>query len=117
MIDIKTRTREFALRIINVHTALPQTTVAQVIGNQLLRAGTSVGAHYREASRSRSTAEFIAKIEVGVQELEESIYWLELILAAELLPQPRLASLMQEANELIAILISCSKKAKEAKRS
>ena len=73
MFDLRDRTKAFALRIIKVYTALPKTTEAQVIGKQILRSGTSVGAHYREAKRARSTAEFISKIEGGNQELEERI--------------------------------------------
>ncbi len=70
--DLKSRTKQFALRIVRLFSALPTTTVAQVIGKQLLRSGTSVGAHYREAYRSRSDAEFISKLEGGLQELEET---------------------------------------------
>jgi len=73
------RTRDFALRVIRLYSALPKTTEAQVIGKQLLRSGTSVGAHWREGSRARSDAEFISKIEGGLQELEESVYWMELL--------------------------------------
>jgi four helix bundle protein len=73
------RTREFALRIIRLYTALPQQTVAQVLGKQMLRSGTSVGAHYREAQRAKSDADFINKIEGALQELEETAYWLELL--------------------------------------
>jgi four helix bundle protein len=70
--DLKVRTREFALRIIRLYTALPRTTEAQVIGKQVPRSGTSVGANYREATRARSSAEFISKIETALQELEET---------------------------------------------
>ena len=73
-VDLKVRTREFAIRIIRLYSALPKTTVAQVIGKQMLRSGTSVGAHYREGVRSRSNAEFISKLEGGLQKLEETNY-------------------------------------------
>jgi len=76
--DLKERTREFALRIVRCYAALPRTTVAQVLGKQMLRAGTSVGAHYREGVRSRSDAEFVSKLDGALQELEETCYWLEL---------------------------------------
>ena len=76
VVDLKMRTKKFALRIIRLYSAVPKTTEAQVIGKQLLRSGTSVGAHYRESTRARSTAEFISKLEGGLQELEESAYWL-----------------------------------------
>jgi four helix bundle protein len=82
MFDLRDRTKSFALRIVKLYTALPKTTEAQVLGKQVLRSGTSVGAHYREAIRARSNAEYISKIEVGLQELEESIYWLELLAEA-----------------------------------
>src|ERR1044071_8043457 len=102
-VDLETRTTDFALRIIKLFSALPKTTEAQVIGKQLIRSGTSVGAHYREAKRARSTAEFISKIESGLQELEETIYWLELLIDSGIIPQARLANLCQEADELMAI--------------
>jgi four helix bundle protein len=71
-VDLRTRTKQFALRIVRLFAALPKSTEAQVIGKQLLRSGTSVGAHYREANRARSEAEFISKLEAGLQELDES---------------------------------------------
>lgn len=110
--DLRQRTKQFALRIIRLYSALLKTTEAQVIGKQLLRSGTSVGAHYREAVRSRSTAEFVSKIEGGLQELEESAYWMELLVESDIMPQARLNELQQEANELTAILVTCSKNAK-----
>jgi len=115
MKDLKTRTKEFALRIIRLFGALPKSTEAQVIGKQLLRSGTSVGAHYREATRARSNAEFISKIEGGMQELEESAYWLELLADAQIFPQEKLSPLMKEADELMAILVTCVKKTKDEK--
>ncbi|WP_205749185.1 four helix bundle protein [Desulfopila sp. IMCC35008] len=116
MKDLKSRTKEFALRIIRLYTALPKSTEAQVIGKQLLRSGTSVGAHYREGTRARSDAEFISKIEGGLQELEESCYWLELLLEAEIMTEKQLSGLMHEADELTAILITCVKNTKVKKR-
>ncbi|MEX1027018.1 MAG: four helix bundle protein [Candidatus Paceibacterota bacterium] len=111
-IDLKTRTKNFALRVIRLYSALPTKTEAQVIGKQVLRSGTSVGAHYREASRSRSIAEFISKIEGGFQELEETAYWIELLVESGIVEATRLADVQQEADELTAILITCAKKAK-----
>lgn len=113
--DLKQRTKAFALRIIKLYSALPTTTVAQTIGKQVLRSGTSIGAHYREASRARSTAEYISKIELALQELEETAYWLELLIESEIFTQQKLESLHQETNELIAILVTLSKKAKTEK--
>ena len=111
--DLKKRTKDFALRIIRVYSSLPKETVAQVIGKQVLRSGTSVGAHYREACRSRSHAEFISKIEGGLQELEETVYWLELLIESGLISQSRLNLLLHESDELIAILVASVKKAKQ----
>jgi four helix bundle protein len=112
-VDLRTRTKQFALRIIRVFAALQKTTEAQVIGKQLLRAGTSVGAHYREATRARSDAEFISKLEGGLQELEESAYWMELLSEGGIVVPARLFELQKEADELTAILITCVKRAKE----
>lgn len=109
---MKTRTRGYALRVIRLYSALPKTTEAQVIGKQMLRSGTSVGAHYREVFRARSNAEFISKLEGGLQELEESRYWMELLVEAMTIPERRLAELMKEADELTSILITCVKNVK-----
>ncbi|MFO0848845.1 MAG: four helix bundle protein [Gemmataceae bacterium] len=104
--DLKVRTRQFAVRVIRLYCALPQSPLGQTLGKQLLRAGTSVGAHYREAHRARSDAEFISKLEGGLQELEETAYWLELLVEAGVIPPEQLAPLQQEAGELTAILIA-----------
>jgi four helix bundle protein len=116
-IDLKTRTKKFALRIINLYTALPQNTVSQIIGKQLLRSGTSVGAHYCEGARSRSNAEFVSKLEGGLQELEETIYWLELIIEASIFDHKEVDGLIAEAHELSAILTTCAKKVKRRNSS
>jgi four helix bundle protein len=113
--DLSARTKEFALRVIRLYCALPKTTEAQVLGKQALRSGTSVGAHYREAVRARSAAEFVSKIEGGLQESEETTYWLELIADAGIIPQTRLIELFKEAQELIAILVASAKTAKQNK--
>jgi len=86
------------------------------MGKQILRSGTSVGAHYREAARARSTAEFISKLEGGLQELEETIYWLEFITESEISSPANLPSPTQEAKELNAILTTCVKNAKAKKK-
>src|SRR5436189_6135143 len=101
--DLRVRTKAFALRVIRLYVALPKTTEAQVIGKQVLRSGTSVGAHYHEAKRARSTAEFTSKIEGGLQELEETIYWLDLLGDSEIVSASRVSDICHEANELIAI--------------
>jgi four helix bundle protein len=113
--DLRERTKAFALRIIRMYVSLPTAPEAQVLGKQVLRSATSVGAHYREACKSRSTAEFISKIEGGQQELEETSYWLELLVGSGIVPAKRLAALQQEAEELAAIFASSAITAKNRK--
>jgi four helix bundle protein len=119
MNDLKERTKEFALSIIRLYSGLPKTTEAQVIGKQLLRSGTSVGAHYREGSRARSDAEFVSKLEGGLQELEETSYWLELL--AEIMKEKSekikedVKKIQIESRELNAILTTCVKNVKSRK--
>jgi four helix bundle protein len=113
--DLRARTKAFALRIIRLYSSLPKATETQVLGKQVLRSGTSVGAHYREATRARSPAEFISKIEVGLQELEETTYWLELLIEARFVDESRLCELLREAEELTAIFVSSAKTAKKSR--
>ncbi|HZF02361.1 MAG TPA: four helix bundle protein [Methylomirabilota bacterium] len=111
--DLRVRTKEFAHRIIRLYVALPKNNaVAQVLGRQVLRSGTSVGANYREAHRARSKSEFISKIGECLKEADETLYWLELLLDEKLLPANRLQPLLDETNELLAILTTISKRAK-----
>ena len=110
--DLKKRTKDFALRIIQLYIALPKTTESQVLGKQVLRSGTPVGAHYREGCRAKSNADFISKIEGALQELDETCYWLELICEANIFNADRIRPLYQEAEELIRILVTIAKKAK-----
>lgn len=114
--DLRDRTKAFALRVIRLYSSLAKSTVAQVIGKQLLRSGTSVGANYREAYRARSTAEFVAKCGVSLQELDETSYWLELLVEAEIVPNEKLTSLLDETNQLLAIFTSIVKKSKNGER-
>ena len=111
--DLRERTKEFALRIIRMFSALPKTTEAQVLGKQVLRSGTSVGANYREAFRGRSKAEFIAKCGDSLRELEETAYWLELLVDSKLVAADKLAALRQECDELTAIFVTILKRSKE----
>ena len=113
--DILVRTRKFALRVIRLYTALPKTTEAQVIGKQVLRSGTSVGAHLREGKRSRSDAEMISKTEGALQELEETVYWFELLVDSGIVKAELLSGLLKEADELIAILVTSVKTIKKRK--
>ena len=101
--ELKKRTKEFALRIINLVGVLPKTVVGKTIGYQLVKAGTSVGANYRAACRGRSKAEFNSKLHIVLEETDESWFWLEIIIGANLLPKNRIESLLVEANEITAI--------------
>ena len=104
--ELKNRTKKFALRILKLVAALPDTVQGRTIGGQLARAGTSVGSNYRASCRSRSTAEFIARIGVVLEEADESGFWLELIIEGELLPANLVQPLLDEANELTSIMAS-----------
>jgi len=110
--DLRERTKIFALRIIKMYSALPKTVIAQVLGKQVLRSGTSVGANYREAYRSRSKAEFIAKMGDCLKELDETSYWLELLVDSSIITSAKLDSLRDENNQLLAIFTTISKKTK-----
>ncbi|MHB8652982.1 MAG: four helix bundle protein [Terriglobia bacterium] len=101
--ELKKRAKQFAIRIVKLFRALPRTYEARIIGKQVLRSGTSVAANYRAVCRARSKAEFIAKIGVVVEEIDESIFWLELLGETAIVEQGRLQSLLAEANELLAI--------------
>jgi four helix bundle protein len=108
---LRRRTRCFALSIIKLFKTLPHREEARILGRQVLRSGTSVGAHYHEATRSRSRAEFISKIEGGLQELDETVYWLTLLQEANVINR-RLDGLLDEADEITAILVASAKTAK-----
>ena len=111
-VDLRVRTKEFALRVIRLYSALPRKTEAEVIRKQLLRSGTSVGANFREAHRARSDAEFVSKLGDSLKELEETTYWFELLVGAEIVSADRLGPLQNECDQLIAILTTISKKVK-----
>ncbi len=110
--DLVERTTVFGLRVVKMFVALPKAEEARVLGKQVLRSGTSVGANYREAQRARSTAEFIAKIGDCLKELDETAYWLELLVRAEIVPASKLSALQDETNQLLAIFTTISKNAK-----
>jgi four helix bundle protein len=111
--DLKLRTKAFALRVIRMYSKLPKNdTVAQVLGKQVLRSGTSVGANYREASRSRSKAEFTSKIGDCLKEIEETEYWLELLLDSGCVSEAKMADLLDETRQLIAIFTTIDKRSK-----
>jgi len=111
--DLRDRTKDFALRIVRMFSALPKTPQAQTLGRQLLRSGTSVGANYREAYRGRSKAEFISKCGDALRELEETAYWLELLVDGNIVAPEKLLALRQECDELTAIFVTILKRSKE----
>jgi four helix bundle protein len=111
--DLKERTKAFALRVVRMYSALPKSSaVAQVLGKQVLRSGTSVGANYREASRGRSKAEFISETGDCLKEIEETEYWLELLVDSGCLAAPKLAALLDESRQFTAIFTTISKRSK-----
>jgi four helix bundle protein len=111
--DLKVRTKEYALRVIRMYAKLSRTdTVAQVLGKQVLRSATSVGANYREASRGRSTAEFISRIGDSLKEIEETEYWLELLVDSDCVSAAKMASLLDETRQLVAIFTTIDKNSK-----
>jgi len=114
--DLKRRTKQFALRVIRLVESLPKGRTANVIGHQLLRSGTSVGANYRAACRAKSNADFISKMGIVEEEADESIYWMELLIESGILRIEKLESLMKEADELVAITVSSINTAKRRNR-
>jgi four helix bundle protein len=113
--DLKKRTKAFALRVIKLIESLPNTRTADVIGRQLLRSATSVGANYRAACRARSNADFISKMGVVEEEADESIYWMELLIDGGIVPEQKLSALIVEGNELVAITVASIKTARKRK--
>jgi len=111
--DLKQRTKQYALRVIKLVGALPNSIVGRTISNQLIRSGTSVGANYRAACRARSKAEFIAKIGIIIEEIDESAFWIELIIEINLLKKELVECLLKETNEILAIMITSVNSAKK----
>jgi four helix bundle protein len=111
--ELKERTKKFALSIINLIEELPNTLAGRTIGNQIIRSGTSAAANYRAVCRARSNADFISKITIIEEETDETLFWLELILEANLLKKERLQDLMKEADELTAIFTASGKTARQ----
>src|SRR5215213_10212801 len=100
---LKNRTKQFAIRIVKLFRALPKNDEARIIGKQVLRSGTSVAANYRAVCRARSNAEVISKIGSVVEEADETVFWLELLVETEIIGIQKMESLINEANELLAI--------------
>jgi len=109
--DLKKRTKQFALRIMKLVAALPKNIEGRAIGNQLIRSGTSVGANYRAACKGRSKTEFIAKLGIVEEEADESAYWMELIIEGDFFEKKLVQPLLDEANEIVAIMAASRKSA------
>lgn len=107
--EMKSRTKQIAIRVINLTESLPDTNSAQIIGKQLLRSATSVGANYRTACRGKSTADFLYKLSIVEEEADESLYWLELLIESKIVSENRLLPLMKDISEIVAIIVSSTK--------
>jgi len=108
----KNRTKPFALRVIELVESLPNGIIAAVLGKQLLRSGTSVGANYRSACRAKSTADFFYKMGIVEEEADEAIYWIELLIEAGLVKMDDLKELLNEANQILALTVASIKTVK-----
>lgn len=111
-LELKKRTKQFALGVMKLVGVFPQNAVGRPIGNQLIRSATSVGANYRAACRGRSKAEFVSKLSIVIEEADESCYWLELIIEGDLLAKDKVEALLDEANQITAIMVASRKTAK-----
>src|SRR6058998_2430772 len=112
--EMKARTKAYAVRIVKLVQSLPRNRECDVLGSQLLRAGTSVGANYRAVCRAKSTADFINKLRIVEEECDESLFWMELLVDNKIITQRKLANLMAEGNELLAIIVASAKTARES---
>lgn len=113
--DLKLRTKDYALRILRLYESLPKHGAVHIVSHQLVRSGTSPGAQCREACRAKSDADFISKMEGALQELQESTYWLELLIDGDFVKESKLKPLCDETQELIAIFVSIVLKTKARK--
>jgi four helix bundle protein len=113
--DFAKRTMMFGLRVIRLVESLPKSQTARVIGSQLVRSGTSVGANYRSALRGKSRADFIAKMGIVEEECDETLYWMQMLVEAGVMKRSRLTELMNEADQIIAIVVSSIKTARSRK--
>jgi len=110
--QLRDRTKAFAVRVVRVYRSLPYRTDAQVLGKQLLRCGTAVAANYRAACRARSKAEWVAKIGIVVEEADETVFWLEMLVECEIVPELKLKDLLKEAHELSAMFTASQRSAR-----
>lgn len=113
--NLKDRTKIFALRVIKMVEALPKSSTARVVGNQLLRCGTSVASNYRSSCRAKSRADFISKMSIVEEEADECMFWMEIIMESGLLDEELVKSLYNEANELVSIVVSSKKTSRNNK--
>ncbi len=111
--EMKARTKQYALRVIRLVQSLPKNLVTEVLGKQLLRCGTSVGANYRSACRAKSTADFVHKLSIVEEEADESIFWIELLVESQSIKENLVTSLMDEGNQILSIIVSSIKTSKE----
>jgi len=107
--EFKKRTKDIAVRIVKVVESLPRTRSADVIGKQLLRSGTSIGANYRAACRGKSTADILHKLAIVEEEADESLYWIELLVESNLVPERKLSILFTDINEIVAMTVASIK--------
>lgn len=110
--EMSTRTKAYALRIIKAVQSLPDNRVANVLGKQLLRSGTSVGANYRAACRAKSSADFVNKLKIVEEEGDESLFWMELLVESGVSSQRKLGELMKEGDEIVSIVVASLKTAR-----
>jgi four helix bundle protein len=115
--EMKSRTKAYANRVVKLCSALPNNWVAQTLGKQLLRSGTSVGANYRAVCRAKSSADFINKLRIVEEECDESLFWMELLVENSLIKPSRLKELMKEADEILAITVASAKTARSSTRA
>ena len=115
--EMKSRTKAYANRIVKLCSALPDHWVAQTLGRQLLRSGTSVGANYRAVCRAKSNADFINKLRIVEEECDESLFWMELLVDNNFAKLNRMSGLMKEADEILAIVVSSAKTARASGRA
>ena len=107
--EFKDRTKNVALRIIKVVESLPRNSTAEVLGKQLLRSGTSIGANYRAACRGKSVADVLHKLSIVEEEADESLYWIELMIGSDLFPEHKLSILSKDINEIVAMTVASIK--------
>jgi four helix bundle protein len=115
--EMKKRTKEYANRVVRLCAALPNNWIARILGGQLLRSGTSVGANYRAVCRAKSNADFINKLRVVEEECDESLFWMELLIENHFIKVSRLHAPMNEGNEILSIVVASAKTARVARRA